>query len=149
MTYTLQNLINSIAGVLKSQYLNYPVYFNPNQQGTSFPCFFIFTMPSTTEAEPNGYYMRDIGIDIVFVQQRNIVNGYIEILEIQDFLDANLETFEYTDGSDTAEINTFERQASMEDDEMHYKFHIKERVCLNTNDVPINEMEGLDASVKR
>ena len=45
MTFTINNLINSLAGVLKAKYPEYPVYTSPNQQGTNVPCFFIFLMP--------------------------------------------------------------------------------------------------------
>lgn len=43
MIFTLENIINSLAGVLTAQYPDYPVYASPNQQGTDYPCFFIFS----------------------------------------------------------------------------------------------------------
>ena len=46
MIFTLENIINSLAGVLTARYPDYPVYASPNQQGTDYPCFFIFFMPS-------------------------------------------------------------------------------------------------------
>lgn len=149
MTFTLDNLINSLAGALRAQYPNYPVYYSPNQQGTTYPCFFIFLMPSTIEDQIEGRFMRDLGIDIVFVQQRNIVNGNAEILAVQDFLDANLEMFEYTDATgEMAYISTYERRASTEDDEMHYQFHIRQRVSVPRNTVLMQEMEDANASIK-
>ena len=42
MRFTLENLINSIAGQVKEIWPEIPVYSNPNQQGTKTPCFFIF-----------------------------------------------------------------------------------------------------------
>ena len=42
MIFTLENIINSLAGVLTARYPDYPVYASPNQQGTDHPCFFIF-----------------------------------------------------------------------------------------------------------
>ena len=41
MTFTIANIINSMAGILRERYPDYPVYDSPNQQGTDFPCFFI------------------------------------------------------------------------------------------------------------
>ena len=65
MTFTIDNLINSLAGVLKAKYPEYPVYTSPNQQGTNVPCFFIFLMPSTVTAEVDERFYRDLGIDII------------------------------------------------------------------------------------
>ena len=73
MIFALENILNSLAAVLKEKYPQHPVYFSPNQQGTDFPCFFIFFMPSTIEGQPGRRFIRDLGIDIVFVQQRNMV----------------------------------------------------------------------------
>ena len=53
MTFTIANVIDSIAGVLKAGY-DCPVYLGPNQQGTDYPCFFIFLMPSSISDEPDG-----------------------------------------------------------------------------------------------
>lgn len=43
MTFTLDHIVNSLAGVLTSRYPTYPVYDSPNPQGTEPPCFFIFS----------------------------------------------------------------------------------------------------------
>lgn len=150
MTFTISNLINSIAGVLKGQYPSYPVYISPNQQGTEYPCFFIFLMPSEVSKEVGeAMYLRDLGLDIVFVQQRNIPNGYAEIQAIQDFLDYSLELFEYSDGSgETALIRTYERTASTEDEELHYKLHIKQRGSIPRDSILMQEMEEANVRVK-
>lgn len=42
MRFTLENLINSIAGQVKEIWPEIPVYSNPNQQGTETPCFLFF-----------------------------------------------------------------------------------------------------------
>ena len=142
MTFTIDNLINSLAGVLKDKYPEYPVYTSPNQQGTRFPCFFIFLMPSTVTAEVDGRFYRDLGIDIIFVQERNVVNGNAAIQSIQDYLDYSLEIFPYTDGDGApVPLHTYERQASVEDQEMHYQFHIRQRVSIPRTVNPMQEME--------
>lgn len=160
MMFTLENVLNSLAAVLKEKYPQHPVYYNPNQQGTDFPCFFIFYMPSTVEGQMDNRFMRDLGIDIVFVQQRNIVNGNAEILAIAQYLDEALELFAYSDGSEenreadntepeqanesngkTVMLRTVERQWQTEDGELHYQFHIKQRVCIPKDVIPMGEME--------
>lgn len=143
MIFTLDNLINSIAGVLKSKYPDYPVYASPNQQGTDFPCFFIFFMPSKVDGQVGGYSMRDLGVDIVFVQQRNIADGNAEIHAIADYLDGVMGLFPYSDGgNEKAMARTSERQWKVEDGELHYQFHIKKRVALPRGFTKMAGMEG-------
>ena len=87
-------------------------------------------------------FLRDLGVDIVFVQERNIVNANAEILQIADYLDTVLELFPYSDGgSETAWVRTYERQWQTEDGELHYQFHIRERVRLPEEGNPMQEME--------
>lgn len=149
MTFTLDNIINSVAGVLKERYGGYPVYTSANQQGTKFPCFFIFFLPSTTENQMDRSFLRDIGMDIIFVQQRNIVNGNAEIHKIAEYLDRNLELIPYSDGSgETAYIPTHERQWQSEDEELHYQFHIRQRVEVPETNTLMREMEENNAKVK-
>ena len=143
MIFTLDYVVNSLAGVLTSKYPAYPVYDSPNLQGTEPPCFFIFFMPSTIEGQVGERFLRDLGVDIVFVQERNIVNANAEILQIADYLDTVLELFPYSDGgSETAWVRTSERQWQTEDGELHYQFHIRERVQLSDKENLMQEMEG-------
>ncbi len=149
MIFTLENVINSLAGVLTAQYPDYPVYASPNQQGTDYPCFFIFFMPSKIEKHMNDRFLRDLGVDIVFVQQRNIVNGNAEIQAIAEYLDGTLELFDYVGSiGGTSKIRTFERQWQTEDDEMHYQFHIRQRVSIPRNNELMQIMEENNASIK-
>lgn len=149
MIFTLDNVINSLAGVLTAQYPDYPVYASPNQQGTDYPCFFIFFMPSKIEKHMNDRFLRDLGVDVVFVQQRNIVNGNAEIQAIAEYLDGALDLFDYVDGRGwKAKIHTFERQWQTEDDEMHYQFHIRQRVSIPRNNELMQIMEENNASIK-
>ncbi len=143
MIFTLENVVESIAGVLKAGYPDCPVYDSPTQQGTEPPCFFIFFMPSTVEAQAGGRFMRDLGIDIVFVQQRNIVNGNAGIHRVSEYLDEALELIPYSDGSgQTALIRTYERRWLEEDMELHYQFHIRKRVELPKDITLMQKLEG-------
>lgn len=142
MIFTLEHVVNSLAGVLKAGYPEYPIYDSPTQQGADFPCFFIFFMPSTIEGEIGDYFYRDLGIDIVFVQERNIPNANAQLHAIADFLDTALDPFPYSDGGgETAYIHTYERQWQSEDQELHYQFHIKQRVSVPRN---MNFMQTLE-----
>ena len=149
MTFTIPNIINGIGSLLEEKYPQYPVHDSPNRQGSSFPCFFIFLMPSTSEDEVGSRYLRDLGIDIVFVQERNVVDQNAQIYEIAEFLDESLDMLLYSDGSgQTALIHTFERQWQIEDQELHYQFHIRQRVKLPEARNPMTEMEENNVGIK-
>ncbi len=142
MIFTLENIITSLAAVLRAGYPEYPVYDSPTPQDTEYPCFYIFFMPSTIEGQIGNRYMRDLGIDIIFVQQRHAVNGNSLIHAIADYLDQVLELFSYTDSDGrTAWIRTFEREWRNEDMELRYQFHIRQRVALPKDSQFMREME--------
>lgn len=135
MESSIENIFEGIAAILASEY-SYPIYTSTNQQGTQYPCFFIFQMPSTMEQEIGNRYMRDIGIDIVFVQQRNITSAEREIRNVAEFLDYALDNIKVTDqGGNTAILSTYERQYQTEDFELHYKLKVKCRVSKPVNPV--------------
>ena len=150
MIFTLQCVSDSLADVLKAGYPDYPVYGSPVPQGADPPCFFIFFMPSTIEGQVDERYMRDLGVDIVFVQDRCIVDGNARILEVAEYLDGALELFPYHDGSGgTALVRTFERQWKIEDGELHYQSHIKQRVAVPRDTIRMQEMEENEAKDKK
>ena len=151
MIFSLKSVLNSLATLLSERYPNYPVYDSPNQQGTKFPCFFIFfTSPVTIEPHIGSRMGRDLVMDIVFVQQRNIVDRNAQIYEVAEFLDASLERFMYRDSQgNEALIRTEERQWHEEDDELHYQFHIRQRVSLSEDEIKMQEMEENYAGIKK
>lgn len=149
MIFSLHHVINSLAELLSEGYPEYPVYDSPNQQGTSFPCFFIFYMPSTIEDQIGNRYLRDLGVDIVFVQQRNLANGNQKIHEIADFLDRNLDPFPYTDGSGkSVPVPVYDQQWNIEDEELHYQFHIRTRILVEETENLMQEMEENNVGIK-
>ena len=149
MTFSMDRILDNLAGVLKAKFVDCPVYTSPNQQGTEYPCFFVFFMPSSIEPHVGNRYLRDLGVDIVFVQQRNLVNGNQKILEIADFLDRNLEVFPYSDGNGaSAWIATWERRWNIEDEELHYQFHIRERILVEETVNLMQNMEENNVGIK-
>lgn len=150
MKFTLMRVLDSLAGVLKKGYPEYPVYIEPGIQETELPCFFLFLMPSEISGETGGRYLRDLGVDIVFVQQRNIQDGNRGMLSVAEYLDGALDCFPYTDGSgDTALIRTFERNWKTEDQVLHYQFHIRQRAAVPGESDYMREMEENHAGIKK
>ena len=93
--------------------------------------------------------IKALGVDIVFVQQRNLTNGNQKIHEIADFLDRNLEMFRYSDGGeDSALIAAWDRRWSIEDEELHYQFHIRERILMEETVNLMQDMEENNVGIK-
>lgn len=138
MTYTIKQLVKSIAAQLSATYPDFPVYRSANQQKTRYPCFFIFLMPSSIFDEIDVRERRDIAFDVVFVQARNIPDADAQIQDIADGLDYLFDTVAYTSPEgESVPLHTHERTWSIEDQELHYKFHIKQRVAKPVEEQPM------------
>ena len=141
MTYTVRGLVNSIASQLIRAFPDYPVYDSPTQQGTTYPCFFVFLMPSSIIDQIDRHEKLDLAFDIVFVQARNTPNAYAQIHGVADSLDVLMDTVIYTADGETVPLHTHERTWSIEDQELHYKLHIKQRVAKAVQHIPMQEEE--------
>lgn len=141
MTYTVRGLVNSIASQLIRAFPDYPVYDSPTQQGTTYPCFFVFLMPSSIIDQIDRHEKRDLAFDIVFVQARNTPNAYAQIHGVADSLDVLMDTVIYMADGESVPLHTHERTWSIEDQELHYKLHIKQRVAKDVPHIPMQEEE--------
>lgn len=149
MTFTLEKLQDSIAGLLKRNYPDVPVYGNPNQQGTKTPCFFVFFMPSDMESEMGRRTRRVIGVDIVYLTRRNIPDAYCQLTTVADRLDEAMEQIPYADGRKTTQLWTSEREWKIDDRELHYQFKVKAIVSIPENVPPIESMESYTGDIKK
>ena len=150
MTFTLDALVDSIAGILKAGFPSMPVYTSANQQGTKYPCFFVFEMPSNIYPEMNDRNRREIALDIIYVQQRNIPNARADVRNVIDYLDENTETFTFTDPeNNSCALRCFARAWSYEDQELHYKVTVKALVSRTREEVLMQTMEEENAEIKR
>ena len=148
MTYTIENLIQSIAAQLKTVYPALPVYDTFTLQGNEYPCFFVFLMPSNISDQIDGVDKREIFFDIVYVQQRNITNAYADLYSVADTLDELLDVVNYTADGETVPLHTHERNYSIDDQELHYKFKIIARVSRPYTPNPM-QTEETDVGIKR
>lgn len=143
MIYSIPNLINSIASMLADRF-NLPVYASPNQQGTRYPCFFVFLRPSRTADQIDRIEKRDIFFDVVYVQARNQPDAYSDIYEKADGLDELFDMVQYFDNGLTVPLHTHEREYSIEDQELHYKFKIIARVSRPVEHDPMIVLEAIN-----
>jgi len=148
MTLTLSALFDSIAAVLTSHF-SVPVYASPTQQATVYPCFFLTLMPSSTTPQVYDAMMREINIDVTYIQQRNVPNGNAELRDVVDFLDENLALIPYTDeDGETGYIHCLTRDYSIEDQEMHYKIRVKQRLISERDETLMQTLESENIDVE-
>ena len=148
MTYTIENLIQSIAAQLTTVYPALPVYDTFTLQGNEYPCFFVFLMPSNISDQIDGVDKREIFFDIVYVQQRNITNAYADLYSVADTLDELLDVVNYTADGETVPLHTHERNYSIDDQELHYKIKIIARVSRPYTPNPM-QTEETDVGIKK
>ena len=148
MIYTIENLIQSIAAQLKTVYPALPVYDTFTLQGNEYPCFFVFLMPSNISDQIDGVDKREIFFDVVYVQQRNIANAYADLYSVADTLDELLDVVNYTADGETVPLHTHERNYSIDDQELHYKFKIIARVSRPYTPNPM-QTEETDVGIKK
>lgn len=144
MNYTLSNVVDSIAGVLS--HFGYEIYDSSMQQEVETPCFFISMMPSSSEMEIDSITRNELALDVVFLQRPNIEEAMENVYEIIEYLDENLDTFAYTDGT---LLHTYERQYHMEKMDLHYQFKIKVRCRIDREVNLMQTLEGLNYEIKR
>lgn len=140
--FTIENIMQAIAAHIKTGYPDINVYAGANQQGTEIPCFFIMLIKPDMTPETGVFYMRDIALDIVYLQERNALNSNLALINVLEWLDTNMSQIPFGDSV----LWTYERQSGIEDEDLHYKFHIKGRVYLSDPQPTMETMEGLDVT---
>jgi hypothetical protein len=145
MTFTLERLQDSICGILKENYPDIPTYSNPSQQGTTISCFFVFFMPTETENQIGRRFMRNIGMDIIYLVDKNDPDAHDQLVSVADQLDFFLEFVPYQDGK----LRTFDREWKIDDGELHYQFTVKAIVSYPDNTPTIESVESYEGGIKQ
>ena len=155
MTFTIDNIIQSIAGQLTATFpdgkggCKYLIHQSPTFNA-AVPGFYIFPVLPSIGDEPSGRLIRDIMFDVVYVQQRNLPNQNAQIFSVLEALDESFDMLQFSDGVNTCPLHTYERNASIEDQELHYKFRLKQRLFVDIADKRyLQELEGVDVYVEK
>lgn len=149
MTFEIYRVIKSIAAQLAGAFPYYPVYASPNQQGTKYPCFFVFVVPTSGISDQlSERAKRDISLDVVFVQERNKAGANEELYSIAETLDELLDTVAYTVDGETVPLHTHDRTYSIEDLELHYKLRVTQRVYVPRQEIPMQTLESENVEIK-
>ena len=150
MTYSIDAILDGLAGVLAgSGYSN--IYISNRQQGVNTPCFFISLMPSSSEDAVDGRVYNDLAVDIVFLQDNNIINAMDNVYTVLGYLDEHLITIPYTDSenADPIPLHTYDREYHMEEMDLHYQLHFKNRMHIAKTSILMASLEELTYEIKR
>ena len=145
MKFSLENIISSVALFLKATFIKedgtaYAVYDSPTLD-SNYPCFYVFIFNPETDDEYRDRRKRNIGVKIVFVQQRNSDAGNVQLLNIAEQLDHDLDTLPYKDGAKGCLLHIFDKKWKIEDQELHYEFHLRQRVSYERTHNPMTTEE--------
>lgn len=147
MNFTVSTIAQSLSAYLAPSLPGVTFYQDPNQQGTEPPCMFLQERYSFIKLQESGRYLRTVGLDLTYLLDYNLPNLLTQQQTTAEAMDLVMETFPYTDGTDTALIRTYDREWRVEMNELHYKFEIRVWVTIPETAVPMQTIETLDIEV--
>lgn len=146
MNFTLQTLAKSLADYLAPYLPGVKFYEDPNQQGSQPPMMFLQLRFGRLYPELGGYWIRHLGLDLVYLLDYNLPDLQQQYNQAAETLDLALDTFPYSDGAESRVLRCLERSWTIDQDELHYKFELRERVTLPAPSAP--KMETLEQGLK-
>lgn len=141
MTFATANLAASLAAYLAPYFPGVTFYPGPNQQGTEPPCMFLQQRYSYPDLQQDGRRRLRIGLDLAYLLDYNLPNMQLQYQEAADTLNVVMETFPYSDGTDTALLRTYDKESRIDLDALHYKFEVRVWVSLPETPVMMQTMD--------
>lgn len=142
MNFTIQTIAKSLANYLASSFPGVTFYEDPNQQGSKPPMLFLQQRYAYVEPRRNnGYYLRRIGLDLTYLVDYNLPDLQQQYQRAAEQLDLLMETFPYTDGTETGLLRTYDREWRIDLDALHYKFELQVWVTIPEDSVKMQTMD--------
>lgn len=142
MNFTISTIAKSLADYLAPSFPGVTFYEDPNQQGSKAPMLFLQQRYAYVEPRRNnGYYLRRIGLDLTYLVDYNLPDLQQQYQQAAEQLDLRMETFPYSDGTDTALLRTYEREWRIDLDALHYKFELRVWVTIPEDGVKMETMD--------
>ena len=142
MNFTISTIAKSLADYLAPSFPGVTFYEDPNQQDSKPPMMFLQQRYAHIEPRRNnGYYLRRIGLDLTYLVDYNLPDLQQQYLQAAEQLDLRMETFPYSDGTDTALLRTYEREWRIDLDALHYKFELRVWVTIPEDSVKMETMD--------
>lgn len=142
MNFTISTIAKSLADYLTPSFPGVTFYEDPNQQDSKPPMMFLQQRYAHIEPRRNnGYYLRRIGLDLTYLVDYNLPDLQQQYQQAAEQLDLRMETFPYSDGTDTALLRTYEREWRIDLDALHYKFELRVWVTIPEDSVKMETMD--------
>lgn len=142
MNFTISTIAKSLADYLAPSFPGVAFYEDPNQQDSKPPMMFLQQRYAHIEPRRNnGYYLRRIGLDLTYLVDYNLPDLQQQYQQAAEQLDLRMETFPYSDGTDTALLRTYEREWRIDLDALHYKFELRVWVTIPEDSVKMETMD--------
>lgn len=148
MNFTIQTVAKSLADYLSPLLSGVTFYEDPNQQGSEMPCAFLQQRFSYLELRTGGRWLRRIGLDLTCLEDYNLPDLQGRYQRAAEALDLVLETFPYSDGTDTTLLRTYGREWRVDTDALHYKFELRVTVSIPENAELMRTIQELDMEVR-
>lgn len=142
MNFTISTIAKSLADYLTPLFPGVTFYEDPNQQDSKPPMMFLQQRYAHIEPRRNnGYYLRRIGLDLTYLLDYNLPNMQQLYQQAAERLDLLMETFPYSDGTDTTLLRTYDREWRIDLDALHYKFELQVFVEIQETAVKMETMD--------
>ena len=142
MNFTISTIAKSLADYLAPSFPGVTFYEDPNQQDSKPPMMFLQQRYAHIEPRRNnGYYLRRIGLDLTYLVDYNLPDLQQQYQQAAEQLDLRMETFPYSDGTDTALLRTYDREWRIDLDALHYKFELRVWVTIPEDSVKMETMD--------
>lgn len=142
MNFTISTIAKSLADYLAPSFPGVTFYEDPNQQGSKAPMLFLQQRYAYVEPRRNnGYYLRRIGLDLTYLVDYNLPDLQQQYQQAAEQLDLLLETFPYSDGTDSTLLRTYDREWRIDLDALHYKFELQVWVTIPETAVKMQTMD--------
>lgn len=140
MTFTVETLSKSLANYLAPYFPGVTFYEDPVQQGTDTPCMFLQTRTNQITLHTSGRYLRTLGLDLIYLEDFDLPNLQRLYQKALETLDEVMETFPYSDGSDSCLIRAYNRNGNVDEDSAHYNFEIRIWVKPHEESTPMQTL---------
>lgn len=142
MNFTISTIAKSLADYLTPSFPGVTFYEDPNQQDSKPPMMFLQQRYAHIEPRRNnGYYLRRIGLDLTYLLDYNLPNMQQLYQQAAERLDLLMETFPYSDGTDTTLLRTYDREWRIDLDALHYKFELQVFVEIQETAMKMQTMD--------
>ena len=142
MNFTISTIAKSLADYLAPSFPGVTFYEDPNQQGSKAPMLFLQQRYAYVEPRRNnGYFLRRIGLDLTYLVDYNLPDLQQQYQQAAEQLDLLMETFPYTDGTETGLLRTYDREWRIDLDALHYKFELQVWVTIPEDNVKMETMD--------